>query len=271
MANRKTTRPISVAGVCDVLDQLAPLRLAQSWDNVGLLAGHRGRAVRRILVCIDLMPAVVSEAIKRRCDMIVAYHPPIFRPITRLVRPSDGMEAQIVRCLSRGIAVYSPHTALDAAAGGTNDVLASLCGATQQTPLEPSDGDPSIGMGRIGELPANTTLQSLARALKRRTKARCVSIVGDRVRVVRRAIVVVGAAGDLPFKLELGKHDVIVTGEMRHHDALRVQRVGCSAVALSHWSSERPALASFTEQLGHKLAGVETLLSERDAEPFVRL
>jgi dinuclear metal center YbgI/SA1388 family protein len=258
-----------VAALCAAMEKIAPTGLAESWDNVGLLAGDRRAGVGKVMLCIDLMPPVVSEAIRARVGAVVAYHPPIFRPIARLTGPSDAMESQVLRCLEKGIAIYSPHTALDCARRGTNAVLAELCDVIAPRPLEPTDDDPEVGMGRIGKLEP-IALGKLTSKLRRRTGARCVSIVGDAKQTVKRAIVGVGAAGSMPFEVPLGRQDVIITGEIRHHDALRVLRVGCSAIALSHWSSERPALEPLAAALEAELPGLKTVLSQRDAEPFVR-
>ena len=84
-----------------------------------------------------------------------------------------------------------------------------------------------------------------------------------------RALVAVGAAGSLPLSLPLGLGDVVVTGEIRHHDALQLARLGCAAVALSHWSSERPSLVHLARRLGER-GGIEALVSEADREPFAR-
>ena len=105
-------------------------------DNVGLLAGDLNARCRRALLCLDMMPAVVDEAIHAKVDLVVAYHPPLFKPVSRLVTPSGDMAGGIHRCIRQGIAIYSPHTALDVAPGGTNDVLAMLCGVRDARPLE---------------------------------------------------------------------------------------------------------------------------------------
>ena len=104
--------------------------------------------------------------------------------------------------------------------------------------------------------------------LKRAAPAPLTTLVGDPARRVRRAIIVVGAAGSLPFKLALDRSDVIVTGEIRHHDALAILRRGCSAIALSHWASERPVLESFAAAIRAKLPGVEVIVSRKDFDPF---
>lgn len=265
----------SVDDLCDALQHIAPLELAQKWDNVGLLAGDRAAPVKRVMLCIDLMPAVVSEALRRKADLVVAYHPPLFKPITRLVLPSEGMEAGLMRCIARGVAVYSPHTALDVAEGGTNDVLAHHCDVLDPEPLEPLDGGPRlpglrVGIGRLGKLKKPVSARDLARKLARRCGAACISVVGDPARLRRRALIGVGAAGPMPFAVDVGRGDVIVTGEIRHHDALRIERAGAAAIALSHWSSERPALTALASRLEIAVEGVEVVLSEADHEPFQR-
>ncbi|MCK4659898.1 MAG: Nif3-like dinuclear metal center hexameric protein [Phycisphaerae bacterium] len=372
---RRSSGRVDVQRVCDALGKLAPLELAQSWDNVGLLAGDTTAKVERVMLCIDLMPEVVEEAVSAKVQMVMAYHPPIFKPVSRLIWPAAVPEAAVQRCIAGGIAVYSTHTALDAADGGTNDCLAQLCGIKETLPLEyaevgpleykvvvfvpgaeaervaeamfaagaggigdyqkcsfrtpgtgtffgtksakptigqpgrleqvdeirlemvcpakclsavvdamtcahsyeepafdihPRKNPPVGGIGRIGRLPKPMALAALTRKLKRATGAGCISMVGDPQRKVERAVVVVGAAGSLPFKTALGRHDVVITGEIRHHDALAIRRRDCSAIAMSHWSSERMALDPLAARLRALLPGVDVMLSEKDAEPFQR-
>ena len=266
---------VAVGDACAALGQIAPLELAQSWDNVGLLAGDLRAPVRRVLLCIDMMPAVVREAKKQRADLVVAYHPPWFRPVSRLIEPSEKMETGVLQCIAFGAAVYAMHTALDAADDGANDVLAKLVGLSDLAPLPAVEAEPSSGavepsIGRIGRFASKTSLGKLAAKLRRRLGAPCVSIVGAPDQPLRRGIVVVGAAGSLPFQVPLGKGDVVVTGELRHHDALRLQRNRACAIALSHWSSERPVLESVAERLTALLPTVRIRISQADTEPFLR-
>ena len=369
---KRGTVQVRLADVCRALEETASLRLAQDWDNVGLLAGDENATVKRVLLCIDLTEPVVEEAIARKADLVMAYHPPIFRPISRLHGHSRETDAHVFRCVAAGIAIYSTHTALDAAQGGTNDVLAGLCGVKLTHPLEygpadpprckvvvfvppdsadkvaeamfaagaghigdyemcsyrlagegtfrgaestkptigragqfervaelriesitpkhavpgvveairrahpyeepafdvyPLDAEPIGGIGRYGNLPKPTTLGALARRLKRVTSAGCAQIVGEPTRRVTRAVVCVGAAGSLPFKLPVGEGDVIVTGEIRHHDALTINRHGAGAIALGHWASERPALGPFAERLVSLVPSLEVQVSSADHDP----
>ncbi len=112
-----------------VMEKIAPIHLAEAWDNVGLLSGHRSSLVKKILLAIDLTPAVHDEAIRLGVDLLLAYHPPIFNPIKHLRIDGDEAPALAVALASYGIWIYSPHTALDTVDGGTNDVLAQRLGA----------------------------------------------------------------------------------------------------------------------------------------------
>jgi dinuclear metal center YbgI/SA1388 family protein len=105
------------------LDAIAPPAYAEPWDNVGLLTGDPSQTATRALVTIDLTPDVLAEARAKKCELVVSYHPPIFSPLKRVTS-----ESLIYKAISDRIAIYSPHTALDIAQGGTNDVLADACG-----------------------------------------------------------------------------------------------------------------------------------------------
>jgi dinuclear metal center YbgI/SA1388 family protein len=112
----------SLSDVTRALGAIAPLHLAEPWDKVGLLIAGDGRPVTRALLAIDLTPEVLAEAIAARAELVVGYHPLLFKPLERL----DGATWQgrvALDAVRAGIAVYSPHTALDAVTGGVNDWL----------------------------------------------------------------------------------------------------------------------------------------------------
>ncbi len=108
------------------MGEIAPLRLAEAWDNVGLLLGDSAWGLRGgVLLTVDLTEAVAEEAVRLKVGAVVAYHPPIFSAVKRIaVGPSgDGRSRALVRLMGEKVAVYSPHTALDAATGGVTEWL----------------------------------------------------------------------------------------------------------------------------------------------------
>lgn len=165
---------MNVGDVTKVLESIAPLRYAADWDNVGLLIGSRQWSAQAILLTIDLTEDVLAEAKAISANMIVAYHPPIFHPLKTLT-DSEVRQAIVLEAARAGIAVFSPHTALDAAPGGLNDWFARGLGEGDVRALEPYESLPqseqckivtfcpfeavdairsglaTIGAGRIGE------------------------------------------------------------------------------------------------------------------------
>lgn len=120
-----------------LLQSLAPESLAESWDKVGLHVGDVDRDASKALLCIDLTEPVLDEAIESKANLILAYHPPIFAPLTA-VTTGDTKQRIIMRAVEAGIAIYSPHTALDAAVGGTTEYLAEIIGEGSMRPIHPS-------------------------------------------------------------------------------------------------------------------------------------
>ncbi|MGP1345485.1 MAG: Nif3-like dinuclear metal center hexameric protein [Phycisphaerales bacterium] len=114
----------TVAQLVHALNSIAPPTLAEPWDNVALLLGdpEAQLASNNILLTIDLTHAVLEEAQSTNAAAIAAYHPPIFTPI-KSITPAAPKGELLLRAARAGIAIYSPHTALDAVTGGVNDWL----------------------------------------------------------------------------------------------------------------------------------------------------
>jgi dinuclear metal center YbgI/SA1388 family protein len=137
-----------ISEIVAALEQIAPPSLAAEWDNVGLLAGSARGKARRVLLTIDLTAEVLREAIDGDCEMIVAYHPPIFHAIKSITdaHPDRRVLHDAIR---GGVALYSPHTALDAAPGGINDWLCEGLGRGDVRALEPFADLPDTEQNKI--------------------------------------------------------------------------------------------------------------------------
>ncbi|MCK4342274.1 MAG: Nif3-like dinuclear metal center hexameric protein [Phycisphaerae bacterium] len=129
--------PPTVARVFAALNELAPFEHAAEWDNVGLLAGWMDAPAKKALLAIDLTDAVAREALNKGVDTLVVYHPPIFKGIRAVTNQADGPTNLLPDLLAARISIIALHTALDAAAGGTNDILLDVFDPVQRYPLEP--------------------------------------------------------------------------------------------------------------------------------------
>jgi dinuclear metal center YbgI/SA1388 family protein len=269
--------------VVRILEQLAPLRLAADWDNVGLLLEPReARPVRRVLLTIDLSEAVLREAVQQHSDLIVAYHPPIFSGIKRLTG-SNAMQRALLGAISAGIAVYSPHTALDAVSNGVNDWLADGFGSAQRSAIEPAvtagranerRGKSKVarsveGQGRLLQLNRPARLDVLLRRIKKHlgVKHLRVALPQSPPRVIASVALCPGAGASV---IAEARADLLLTGEMRHHDVLQAVGRGAVVVLAEHSSSERGYLPHLSRRL-RALSGrsLEVRVSREDCEPLV--
>ena len=115
----------TTADLARALDAVAPSRLAEEWDNVGLLVGDPDEELAGgpVLLAIDLTADVAAEAIDRACSAVIAYHPPLFKPTKRLTAATPR-ERAVLRVIRAGMPILSPHTALDAVPEGVAEWLA---------------------------------------------------------------------------------------------------------------------------------------------------
>ncbi|MCX7921611.1 MAG: Nif3-like dinuclear metal center hexameric protein [Clostridia bacterium] len=110
-----------------VLEEFAPVFLAEDWDNVGLLLGNRESEINKVMLCLDVTSRVVDEAIKQKVDLIISHHPLIFKSIKR-VTCDDVLGRNIYKLIQNNIGVYCAHTNLDVTTDGVNEHLARTLG-----------------------------------------------------------------------------------------------------------------------------------------------
>ncbi len=114
---------MKVKEVIDYLESIAPLSLQEDYDNAGLLIGKADEVCKGILVSLDVTEAIVEEAIKENCNLIVAHHPIIFRGIKKL-NGKNYVERTVIAAIKNDIAIYAIHTNLDNVLEGVNGKIA---------------------------------------------------------------------------------------------------------------------------------------------------
>src|SRR5438270_13711884 len=127
----------TVADLVKALEAIAPLALAEAWDNVGLLIGDPAAEVRRVMTCLTVTPESAAEAVEDGVSLIVSHHPVLFRSTQRLTT-ANAEGRMLLGLIRAGVAVYSPHTACANAPGGINDSLARRLDVTAGTPRRPA-------------------------------------------------------------------------------------------------------------------------------------
>lgn len=283
---------VALKQITEILNKLYPLKYAdKSWDNTGLLLdvsnGNNDEA--NILLTIDLTEAVAEEAIKKKCNLIVAYHPFLFRKFNKILPNENSQQRSLIKLIQHQISVYAPHTAVDASVGGVNDWL--IDGISKGSEVkerkviipDPS-GDEGVGMGRIVEF---ENYISLGEAIKRTKEhlgvdylqVACRGEVAD-FRVKKVAVCAGSGSGVFSQVREEEDVDLYLTGELSHHELLALRERDRAVVVAGHCNSERGFLAVFAEALRHAagsrgspggleaVAAVAVQRSAADESPF---
>ena len=132
--------PVKVKELVEFLECFAPLKLAEKWDNAGLLLGDPDNSVQKIMLSLDVTPDVAEQAIKNKVELIISHHPLIFDGIKNLAQ-TNWKNRMLALLLKNNIAVYCAHTNLDIANGGVNDILANRLGLQNISVLQKSGQD----------------------------------------------------------------------------------------------------------------------------------
>ena len=262
---------ICVRDISDALSSVAPLALAEQWDNVGLLLGDLDAGVRRLMTCLTLTEDVAREAIARQTDLIVSHHPVLFKAVQRLTtQTAEG--AVLLMLASNHIAVYSPHTAFDSARDGINRQLADSLGLREIGPLRETvpgtaEDPETVGGGRHGRLPETITLSDFNECVKAALGVASLQYVGDADLPVSRVGVACGAAAEfIPDAIRHGC-DVLLTGEARFHACLEARQSRLGLVLPGHYATERPAVEALASTLKLKFPSLDVWASQHETDP----
>ena len=256
------------------IERLWPPDRAESWDAVGLVAGEPDRPVRRVLLAVDAVLETAAEAVELEADLLLVHHPLLLRGVSSVA--ADAPKGRIITDLIKhDVALLAAHTNADIVARGTSGELARSAGLLDSVPIVPNAGDPAVGLGRVGDLPAPIPLGELARTIADRLPATAsgVRVAGAAERLVQRVAVCGGAGDSLLEYPDVLEADVYVTADLRHHPASEARDrhrmgVGPALIDLSHWASEWLWLPAAAEQLRAVLPGVDVVVSTLRTDPW---
>lgn len=350
MKNPKT------ADIVGIINKIAPMALAEAWDNPGLQIGDPTAEVTRVMVALDPTPDVIDSALSASCQLLVTHHPLIFKPLNS-ISTATPQGATILKAIKGGLSVVSLHTNYDIVGGGLNDLLASKIGLSSCVPLkittecqlvklvlfvpvdhldqvrsalfpfvstqgnycdcsfaaegegtftpldkaEPFIGkarvlsrvpegrlellimreqlsravktllavhpyeEPAfdiypllnegekLGLGRIGRLPQTITLGEYAGQLKHNLIASALRYVGDPNTQISKVALCSGSGASLMREAVRSGADVLVTGDVKYHEARDAEDLGLALIDAGHFSTEIIMVQEMTERLGRAL------------------
>lgn len=361
-----------ISDIARYMEELAPVNIAEDYDNVGLLIGDRGSKVNRILVCLDVSSKVVDEAVEKNVDLIVSHHPVIFKGLKR-INEDDTKGSIIYKLIKNNIGVYSAHTNLDVAFGGVNNYLSSLLGLTEISNLTgykseklykvvvfvpvdsvdpvrdsmsragagwignysdcsfmakgigtfvPLEGtNPYIGtrgklekvdeyrletvvskdnlqkvveamkhahpyeevaydvypleingkeygMGNVGVLDKPKTLEDFIALIKERLNIKTVRLIGSIDKEIKKVAVFCGSFDNKVAWAAKLQADVLVTGDVKYHDAMDMAEMGMCVIDAGHFNTERIIVPRLVQLLSNRFSDMEVMGNDVEEDPF---
>ncbi|CAH0555929.1 unnamed protein product [Brassicogethes aeneus] len=259
------TMGVPLNNIVKKLTAIAPLNLAGTWDNVGMLVEPTSnKNIDTALLTIDLTEDVVDEAIRSEAQLIISYHPNIFQPLKKVTQ-SHWKQRVVIKCIKNDIAVFSPHTSWDSISGGVNDWLGSVFETRESAPIEKNENDPTIGMGRLLTLKKPMALDEIIFKVKIHVGIEHLRVAVARHKGLDSLIHTVAlCAGSGASILNGINADLYLTGEMMHHDVLDAAQKGTHVILTNHSDSERGFLRTIVDKI--KMDNLNVLLSEVDKD-----
>ena len=253
----------TVKDIFNHLNNLADVKLAEKWDNVGLMLGSNNNEVSRVLVCLDVTTSVVEEAIANNVNLIVSHHPLIFKPLKNIDYTTDFKSRIIRNLIKNDISVISFHTNLDSATLGLNDYLAKILKLNEIQVLFEHSLDNTAGLGRIGKLTNSLKLNDFITYIKNCFSLETVSaVIGDEKEI--STIALLGGSG-ADFIYTLPEVDVYLTGDVGYHAALDAIEMKKNIIDVGHFTENlvKDLLLDYISELN-----VEVIKSTVEKSPF---
>ncbi len=245
------------------LDRIFNKELALSRDRVGLQIGNLDSDIKTILVTLDVTRDVVEEAAAKEASLILSHHPLIFTPLDTILSSKTG-EREILVLVEKGIASYCAHTNYDFMPGGLNDYEAGILELENTKIIDEQPDDEAYwveaksggaGNGRLGELKKPESFKDFIKRLEEKLKINglrwmCDSIINVDSIKIKKVALACGSANSLTEKFSGIDCDVIVVGEIKYHNALKIADSGKLLIELGHGISEKPAVEDMYKKLG---------------------
>ena len=259
-------RNMKAKQVLDALEQYAPLPLQDGFDNAGLQIGlTEEQEVTGALLCLDVTEAVIDEAERMGCNLIVAHHPLLFHGLKSITGKSY-VERCVIKAIQKGIGIYAAHTNLDNAEGGVNYRIAEKIGLENLSFLDAKPGL-SAGAGVMGELPTAEDESHFLERVKELFGIQCLRHNALCGRMIRRVALCGGAGGFLLSNAIAQGADAFLTGEMRYHDYFGHE--GELLIAeMGHYESEQYTVDIFAELLAQHFPELKIVKTSHNTNPI---
>ncbi len=268
---------VKTKDILELLNIIAPFDIAEDWDNSGLQVGNLNWEVKKVMIALDVSMPLMTAAKKAHCDLVLTHHPLMIQPEKSI--DFNKMPGSAIEIAARyGISILSAHTNLDKANDGLNDYFATKIGLRktkvffmENSSLIPLDE--MIGMGRIGYLKSQEPLKQVVHQIKEKLALSHLRVTGDLDLPVSCVAVCTGSGGSLLDEFLRSKADVYITGDIKYHEARRVEEYSKGLIDVGHFGSEHMAVDLLFDKLGQAIhkAGLNIKIEKftKEKDPFI--
>ncbi len=254
--------------IVGAIESFACPGLQESWDNTGWQLTPTPPATTEctgVLVCLDVTPERIDEAVTSGCNLVISHHPLIFKGLKSITGATPA-EQSVIRALGAGVAVYSSHTALDSASAGVSHELGVMLGLSDMEVLAPGSV-PGTGLGVVGTLDPPLSVEGLIARVKEVYGSPIVRrTAGTGSDTIGRVALCSGSGGEfITTAASLGA-DAYITSDVRYHDFLDHGRE-ILIVDTGHYESEKCTKSIFSRIISEKFPNFAVRMPQSEHNP----
>ncbi|MBQ7464841.1 MAG: Nif3-like dinuclear metal center hexameric protein [Lachnospiraceae bacterium] len=243
----------------ELFNDIADPGLCSDWDNSGLIAGDEEKEIRRVLCALDATDEVIDEAVELKADLILTHHPLIFRGIKK-VNNRDFTGRRIMKLVRNDIACFAMHTNFDISC--MSDEAADRLGLSDTKILQPTGDD--IGFGRVGNLSARMRIDELSELVKECFCLEHVKVFGDLQKSVQKAAIMPGSGASAINDSVNAKAEVLVTGDIGHHEGIDAVEKGIAIIDAGHFGIEKIFIEYMKDYIKRNADDIEVFTDNRE-------
>ena len=227
------------------LEEKYPFYLQEDWDNSGLQLGNPDDELKGVVLSLDLEEEAIDLALEgKKANLIITHHPYLFNP-TKSIDFRDSFYNRLRRCIKNDITVYAFHTNLDIAEGGVNDNLANILGIRDVKSLECGK---EVGLGRYGYIDKQAA-DIILKNVKEKLEASGIVVYGNCDKMIEK-VALCGGAGSFLIQDAIDHDcDLIITGDVKYHEAMDMSNKGIIIADVGHFASENHIIYKLAKEI----------------------
>lgn len=252
--------------IIDILQEQSPERYACHWDNVGLLVGNPEKEVNTVYIALDATEETIAEAAEAEADLLLTHHPLIFQGLKK-VNTEDFTGRRVITLIQNDISCYAMHTNFDVK--GMAQLGAERMGLTDCQVLDVTcQEEQEEGIGKVGLLPCTMTVAECAGKVKEAFGVELVKIFGRPDDRVAKAAICPGSGKSVIGKAIAAGAQVLITGDIDHHDGIDSAAQGLAIIDAGHYGVEKMFISYMETYLKERTSGIR-IIAQPEKQPFL--